>query len=91
MSSHDRTLRLWDLQTGELLRTLVGHEGMVFAAAMSPDGRQALSGSHDRTVRLWDLRTGQLLRTFAGHEDGVKRWRYAPTAATGSRAPMTAP
>ncbi len=53
--SGDRTLRLWDLRTGQLLRTFTGHDDGVSAVAVSPDGLQALSGSHDRTLRIWDL------------------------------------
>ena len=65
--SWDKTLRLWDLGTGQTLRTLEGHTGTVSALALSPDGRRALSGSHDETLRLWDLGTGQTLRTLEGH------------------------
>ncbi len=57
--SHDRTLRLWDLQTGRLLRTFIGHLDGVFTVATSPDGRAAFSASHDGTFMLWDLQTGE--------------------------------
>jgi WD40 repeat protein len=63
--SRDRTLGLWDLQTGQLLLTFAGHDRRGFAAAMTPDGRQGLSPSDDGTLRLWDLQTGHLLRTRA--------------------------
>ena len=57
-SSHDHTVRLWDLDTGSCIAALTGHIDWVKAVAYSPDGRRALSGSDDHTVRLWDLRTG---------------------------------
>ena len=58
-ASEDRTLRLWDLETGRTLATLEGHSGRVTACAVLPDGRRALSASLDRTLRLWDLETGR--------------------------------
>jgi WD40 repeat protein len=69
--SCDKTLRLWDLQTGETLRTLKGHTHWVSAMVVLGDGRRALSGSDDNTLRLWDLETGETLRTLEGHTDGV--------------------
>jgi WD40 repeat protein len=69
--SYDWTLRLWDLTTGETLRTLVGHTAPVQAVAMLADDSRALSGSDDNTLRLWDLATGETLRTLEGHTSGV--------------------
>ena len=51
-ASWDMTLRLWDLATGETLRILKGHTGMVTATARTvlADGSRALSGSWDKTL-----------------------------------------
>ena len=48
-ASEDRTLRLWDLESGQTLRTLEGHTDWVNAVAVTPDGRRAVSASagHD--------------------------------------------
>jgi WD40 repeat protein len=82
-ASRDKTLRLWDLETGESLRTLEGHTSGVRAVAVLADGRRALSGSDDCTLRLWDLETGESLRTLEGHTSGV---RAVAVLADGRRA-----
>ena len=69
--SWDKTVKLWDAASGQLVRTFEGHSDTVNSVAFSPDGRQVLSGSGDNTVKLWDAASGQLLRTFEGHSDTV--------------------
>jgi WD40 repeat protein len=81
--SADTTLRLWDLTSGECLRTLEGHPRWVSAVALSAEGRRALSGSADGTLRLWDLATGKCLRALKGHTDWV---RAVALSAEGQRA-----
>ncbi len=42
---------VWDLEPGELVRTLEGHTDDVFSVAVTPNGRHIVSGSYDKTVR----------------------------------------
>jgi WD40 repeat protein len=70
----DQTLRLWDLETGQVLRHFEGHSGEVVYLAVSPDGRRLLSGG-DVTARLWDVESGQELYRFEGHVGSV--WAVA--------------
>ena len=59
-ASVDKTLKIWDLETGGELRTLAGHTSGVSSVAVTADGKRALSVySGDATVKLWDLGTGQ--------------------------------
>ena len=44
-ASDDETVRLWDVQSGRLVRTLEGHTGSVESVAFAPDGRLLASGS----------------------------------------------
>jgi WD40 repeat protein len=63
-ASRDRTLKVWDLETGSVLRTLEGHSDSVSGVAVTPDGKRAASTSDEKTVKLWDLETGITLATF---------------------------
>jgi WD40 repeat protein len=71
-------LNLWDLQTGDLVRTFTGHNDSIYSVAFSPDGQYALSGSGDNTLMLWDIQTGDEVRTFSGHRDSVYSVAFSP-------------
>ncbi len=86
-SENDRTIRLWDANTGRHLRTLRHTDG-VLSVAFSPDGNTIASGSWDETIRLWDADTGTELRALAGHTSYVYSVAFSPdgnTLASGSR------
>jgi dipeptidyl aminopeptidase/acylaminoacyl peptidase len=72
------TLKLWDVATGNEIRTFTGHSNDVHSVAFSPDGRSALSASDDKTLKLWDVATGKRIRSFAGHGDGVRSVAFSP-------------
>jgi WD40 repeat protein len=58
--SYDNTIKLWEVSTGQEIRTFVGHSHYVNAIALSPDSQFVLSGSADQTLKLWELATGQV-------------------------------
>ncbi|MCL2801340.1 MAG: WD40 repeat domain-containing protein [Treponema sp.] len=59
------TIGLWDVLTGELVKSFSGHEDSVNTVVFSPDESQILSSSSDGTIRLWDVSSGNLIRTMA--------------------------
>ncbi|KAI8344138.1 WD40-repeat-containing domain protein [Chlamydoabsidia padenii] len=59
----DGKLRMWDLRTGQVHRTLPGHKGAI--TALQFDEIHLVSGSADKTVRVWDLRTGSVSDTLS--------------------------
>ncbi|KAF8925046.1 hypothetical protein BGZ47_003513, partial [Haplosporangium gracile] len=72
--SYDKTVRLWDTQTGAPGPVLSGHTNAVKSVAYSPSGHQIASGSSDKTVRLWDANSGRCLvvvKDFHGPVTGV--------------------
>ena len=54
-ASDDKTLRVWDSGNGKLLKTVSGHESLVNAFGISPDGNWLVSVSSDSKVKLWGL------------------------------------
>ena len=60
-ASGDKTLKIWDVQTGQCKCTLSGHSDWVTSCCFSPDGASVLSGSGDKTLMIWDAATGARL------------------------------
>jgi len=81
-SSRDKTIRLWDVRTGELKRTLSEHGADVYDVIFSPKGGLLASASGDKTIKLWDARTGRVIRTLKGHTDIVRSVAFSPDQKT---------
>ncbi|MBI3967921.1 MAG: hypothetical protein HY329_19965 [Chloroflexi bacterium] len=85
--SADRTVRLWDLTSGEPRWIAKEHSGIVFSVAFSPDGRFVASGSADQIVRVATASTGDTVWATKGHSSIIWCVTFAPTGhllATGS-------
>ncbi|KAH0496730.1 hypothetical protein TgHK011_004077 [Trichoderma gracile] len=59
----DGMVRLWDLRSGQVHRSLVGHTGAV--TCLQFDDVHLVTGSLDRSIRIWDLRTGSIYDAYA--------------------------
>ena len=74
----DCMIKLWDVKTGRVLKTLHGHTDWVRSLAFSSDGAILVSGSGDCTVRLWDVQSGQVLRTLQGYTGWIWSVTWSP-------------
>ncbi|KAI9256790.1 putative platelet-activating factor acetylhydrolase ib alpha subunit [Helicostylum pulchrum] len=85
--SRDKTIKLWDAGTGQLLSTLVGHDNWVRGLVVHPSGKYLVSASDDKTMKIWDLRSGRCVKTIEAHSHFVTCLAYCnttPLVATGS-------
>ena len=69
--SADKTIRLWDITTGECLQTLDGHKSGVWNCVFDPTGETLISSRSDKMVKVWHVERGQLLHTLKAHEQQI--------------------
>ncbi len=75
----DRHVRIWDIETGRLLRSLRGHTNDIRAALFSPDGQNLITGSDDRTIRIWNPKTGEPIKLlFTRYDHNVCSLSLSP-------------
>ncbi|WP_373535292.1 WD40 repeat domain-containing protein [Microcoleus sp.] len=76
----DKSLIVWDMKTGNPLKTLTGHKGSVDAVAITPDGKQIVSASTstDSTIKIWNIETGENIDTFIGHQSSIRAIAITP-------------
>lgn len=67
--SYDSTIKIWNLDTGEVMRTLRGHQSGI--RALQFNSSILVSGSLDHAMKIWNWQTGECLSTLRCHGDGV--------------------
>ena len=76
--SYDKTIKLWDVQTGGVVKTFQGHTNRVWSISISADHMIIASGSDDKTIHLWDIQTEECC-CIIEQQRQVYRVRFSPT------------
>jgi len=71
-ASFDKTLRLWDSQSRQSVRTMSGHTGLVLSISVDPDGSRIASGAMDNTIKIWDVPVNSPITSHGGHQGAVR-------------------
>ncbi len=86
-AGNDKIVRVWDLKTGKTVRTLrgqigAGHEGKIYAMALSPDERWLAVGGwiKNNEIRLYNFPTGKLVTLLKGHTNVVNGLAFSPNS-----------
>ncbi|KAG9391856.1 Protein kinase domain [Carpediemonas membranifera] len=79
---HDKALKIWDIRSGRLEHTLVGHGKEISCVVFSNDGSLLASGSRDCDIRVWDCNTWVCLSTLRGHTKAVFAVGFSPDDST---------
>jgi WD40 repeat protein len=80
-ASRDHDARIWDASTGDTIRVLSGHFGVVNDARFSPDARWVVTGA-PASAGLWDARSGTLVTYLRGHKGPVLSAGFDPAGRT---------
>jgi WD40 repeat protein len=68
-TSGEHSSRVWSIESGQMLFSLVGHSAIVFGTAWSDDGTKIATASRDKSVRVWDAASGRAIATLGPISD----------------------
>jgi serine/threonine protein kinase len=77
--SADKTLKIWNLETLDRVRTYRGHRDYITAVALAAGGKDIASASLDGKVRIWSTRSNRLTRSLSGHDGRASALAFAPS------------
>ena len=85
--SYDHTIKIWDIESCQEIRTLTGHTSGV--RCLQFDDTKLISGSVDRSLKVWNWRTGECISTYTGHTGGVIGLHFDSTIVASSSMDKT--
>lgn len=87
LSQSNDSAKLWDIETGRLVRNFFGRTGRILSAVLAPDGQSLVIADNDKTLLMQDAASGNTIRTFNGHSLPIFAVAFSPDGrqvATGS-------
>ncbi|HEV3443263.1 MAG TPA: WD40 repeat domain-containing protein, partial [Gemmataceae bacterium] len=78
----DGRIRFWDVASGQLIRSVLGHRADVWSLVVAPDGKLVASGGEDGSVALWEMPSGQLRRRLDTKQGLIRAVAFSPDGQT---------
>ena len=82
VSAGNKTVKIWDLNSGQLITSIQAHNKIIWDVAYSPNGNTIASASADNLIKIWDANTGRLKQTFDAHKDITFGIAFSPDGKT---------
>ncbi|TDL24956.1 dynein regulator [Rickenella mellea] len=83
--ARDKTIKLWDTTTSQLIRNLAGHDNWVRALVFHPNGKFLLSAGDDKMIRVWELSTGRCMKSVEAHSHFIPTMTWGRATVGGSK------
>jgi WD40 repeat protein len=80
--SYGEDIRLWNVESGRLLRVIEGFSRLIGTNAFSPDGRLLLQGDASGKIRIWDMLEHRYITRFQGHTGPIWTIEFCPEGKT---------
>ncbi|MEY2913906.1 MAG: hypothetical protein RLZZ184_3215, partial [Cyanobacteriota bacterium] len=76
--SQDKTIKLWDVETSQEIRTLSGHSDHISSLAFSPNGQILASASKDKTLKIWTIDNGEEISSIKYNDAVINSIAFSP-------------
>lgn len=80
--NHANNVKVWDVSTGNIVKTFAGHEDWIYAFRLTNDESKLITSSFDKTIKIWDFESAKLITTLQGHTDGIYQLALTPDNKT---------
>ena len=70
-ANHANTAKLWDINSGNLVKIFAGHEDWLYAVKVTSDQKKLITAGLDKVIKTWDLNTGKFINSLEGHTEGI--------------------
>jgi RNA polymerase sigma factor (sigma-70 family) len=89
LGNSDTTIELWDVASGQQLRSWKGHTGRIWGHQFSPDGKALVTCGEDKAIRFWEMPAGKQVRAITGYPDIVGALAFSPDGTLLATVGMT--
>ena len=82
VSGDGKLIKLWNLETAELIQTFTGHNGTVLSLVFDLEENTIISSGIDSTIKIWEVDTARCIKVLPGHETSIRAIELTPDRRT---------